>query len=317
MESIRTRPAHCFSSVKQPQCDSSTTSGSRSKTSKFKKVSQQTLVNRNQEWREHEHQYSFTCTSLRTFSYSINRTLGFWVALRQRQGGRRGHRRPKNDQFLPDWHGVWTRGVKSFVVEIFSFVSLCLPLFSTLSLASRDSTWRACVSPRRDGNITLGVVRRSSFLRINYIKSFSLVVVFKTYKECFWKKKNEFDGMAEAGIPPPPPSSHSSLQQQQRSSGSTLSSQPAATTTISTIAVQSGATRIVVALLQVKIPLLSLAYTNQQQLLIISALTSSWMFIAFIPVDNFQGVVHLIIKWMASKVISLQVERADFFLSSA
>jgi hypothetical protein len=51
----------------------------------------------------------------------------------------------------------------------------------------------------------------------------------------------------------------------------------------------------------VKIPLLSLAYTNQQQLLIISALTSSWMFIAFIPVDNFQGVVHLIIKWMASK----------------
>ena len=136
MESIRTRPAHCFSSVKQPQCDSSTTSGSNSKTSKFKKVSQQTLVNRNQEWREHEHQYSFTCTSLRTssFSYSIIRTLGFWVALRQRQGGRRGHRRPKNDQFLPDWHGVWTRGVKSFVVEIFSFVSLSASPFFPPSL---------------------------------------------------------------------------------------------------------------------------------------------------------------------------------------
>lgn len=44
--------------------------------------------------------------------------------------------------------------------------------------------------------------------------------------------------MAETGI-------------QQRSSGSTVSTHPA-TTTISTIAVQSGATRIVVALLQVK-----------------------------------------------------------------
>ena len=51
--------------------------------------------------------------------------------------------------------------------------------------------------------------------------------------------------MAEAGIPT------LSRSTQQRSSGSTVSSQPTATTTISTIAVQSGATRIVVALLQV------------------------------------------------------------------
>ncbi|KAI9552427.1 hypothetical protein GHT06_022793 [Daphnia sinensis] len=54
--------------------------------------------------------------------------------------------------------------------------------------------------------------------------------------------------MAEADIPP---LAHS-LQRQQRSSGSVLSSQTPATTTISTIAVQSGATRIVVALLQSK-----------------------------------------------------------------
>lgn len=59
--------------------------------------------------------------------------------------------------------------------------------------------------------------------------------------------------MAEAGVPQAPSAAQHSLQrqQQQRSSGSTLSSHPPATTTISTIAVQSGATRIVVALLQV------------------------------------------------------------------
>ena len=49
-------------------------------------------------------------------------------------------------------------------------------------LASRDSTWLACVSPRRYGNITLGVVRVPvfSFFRINY----NNLSVVQTYKEC-------------------------------------------------------------------------------------------------------------------------------------
>lgn len=56
--------------------------------------------------------------------------------------------------------------------------------------------------------------------------------------------------MADTGIPAG--TVLPSVQQQQRSSGvSSVSSSLPATTTISTIAVQSGATRIVVALLQV------------------------------------------------------------------